>query len=318
MLALARAIEDRFEGARASLHGNTVIADVKFGEVWYRGRLVHEPVARVAVALPSTDGFELALRWNDRWTGEELVARAASFDDSFLVETNDLVLAAAWLDHEARSALLASRYISARTDRATALMLRDSGWQHQVSNDEVSARRRSAEPSAERMGDMLAVCLVLASRPTRWARAFAHVARALGGEAAPRVELGGRPVIRVRRDRVDIHVRLVRRLGPGDHGRLRTVVSSNRDSTDAGTLSLITDGLPRAAWPTTVAGPTSIRIDARAAQLLELACPSATVVRRHDIEIAFDGAVADRDRLGAAVELAAHWAGDARGTSPYR
>ncbi|HEV7556424.1 MAG TPA: hypothetical protein VGO00_13250 [Kofleriaceae bacterium] len=318
MLALARAIEERFDAVRTSVRGDTVVTEVKHGDVWYRGRLVSEPFARVAVSLPSTDGFELALRWNDRWTGEELVARAASFDDSFLVETNDLVLAANWLDHEARSALLASRYISARTDRATALMLRDSGWEHQVSNDEVSARRRSSESSAERMGDMLSVCLVIASRPMRWARAFAAVARALGGEAAPRIELGGRPVIRVRRGRVEVGVRLMRRLGPGDRGRLRTVVGSHRDSTDGGTLSLISDGLPRAAWPSTAYGPISLPIDARAASLLEIACPSATVVRPHDVVITFDGAIADRDRLGAAIELAAHWSSDPRHTGPYR
>ena len=45
-----------------------------------------------------------------------------------------------------------------------------------------------------------------------------------------------------------------------------------------------------------------------AAHLLEIARPSATTVRPHDVEIAFDGALVDRERLGAAIELAAWWA----------
>jgi hypothetical protein len=41
-------------------------------------------------------------------------------------------------------------------------------------------------------------------------------------------------------------------------------------------------------------------------------------VRPHDIEIAFDGALGDSDRMSAAVELAAHWACDAHAAGPYR
>ena len=52
--------------------------------------------------------------------------------------------------------------------------------------------------------------------------------------------------------------------------------------------------------------------------LIDAARPSSTIVRPHDVEIAFDGALADRDRLGAAVELAAHWACDVRALGPYR
>jgi hypothetical protein len=317
VFALAQAVEDRFAGARTQIQGDTVLAEVPLDDVWYRGRLAIRPFGCVTVQLPSTDGFELALRWNDRWTTDGvMVARPASFDDSFLVETNDLVLGAVWLDHDARSALLASRYVSAPSDRQTALMLRCNAWEHQVCNDEVSARRKTTESSLERMADMLQVSLVLASRPMRWAKAFAAIARALGGHAAPRIELGGKPVLRVRRGRSEVSVRLARRLGPGDAGRLRTVVGAHRDGTEAGTLSLISDGLPRAAWPPLTQTTTSIRIDTRAASLLEAACPSATVVRPHDVQIAFDGALADRDRLGAAIELAAHWS--AEPTGPYR
>ncbi|MDQ3366935.1 MAG: hypothetical protein M3680_16050, partial [Myxococcota bacterium] len=62
----------------------------------------------------------------------------------------------------------------------------------------------------------------------------------------------------------------------------------------------------------------TLAIDARAAHLLEAGRPSATTVRAHDVEIAFDGAIADRERLGAAIELAAWWASDAFGSDPYR
>ena len=37
-----------------------------------------------------------------------------------------------------------------------------------------------------------------------------------------------------------------------------------------------------------------------------------------DVEITFDGALGDRDRMAAAVELAAWWACDARTMGPYR
>ncbi len=318
MASLAHAIEDRFPGARTSQHGPRTEAEVAFEGITYRARLEMDPAARVIVSMPSTDGFELSLRWNDRWTNGG--PRAASFDDSFLVETNDLALAGVWLDREAREALLASRYVSSKqSERDTALLIRDGAWTHEVSNDEVSARRRGTESSVERMADMLLVSLLLASRPVRWARAFATAGRALGGEPATRIDVGGKPALRVRRGNTDVTVRVVRRLGPGDPGRLRTIVSAHRHGSSGDTLSLISDNLPRAAWPppTDPSGGT-LAIDTRAGQLLDAARPSATMVRRHDVEIAFDGAAVDRDRLGAAIELAAHWASSARDSGPYR
>ena len=317
--SLCDVIDRRVADATATREGARVVASIILDGVAYRARLEMEPQARVVVALPSTDGFELVLKWNDRWANDGL-PRAASFDDSFLVETNDLALAGVWLDHEARSGLLASRYVSAKqVSRETALMFRDGTWVHEVSNDEVVAIRRDGEQSEERMVDMLMASLVLASRPVRWARAFAQVGRALGGEPAARIELGGKPALRVRRGAVDVLVRVMRRLGPGDPGRLRTIVSAHRHGSGGETLSLISDGLPRSAWPPP-ADPSSgmLAIDTRAAQLLDTARPSATTVRLHDVEIAFDGALADRDRLGAAVELAAWWAADTRTAGPYR
>ena len=317
--ALSRAISDRFAGARVHRDGALVHAQVLHEDVWYRARLEMMPSARVSVGLPCTDGFELTLKWNDRYANDG-APRAASFDDSFLVETNDLALASVWLDHEARSALLASRYVSAsQPERVTALMLRDGSWIYEVTNDEVSARRRDPEPSTDRMADMLLASVLVAARPNRWAKAFATLGRQLGGEPARRIEVGGKPALRVRRGNVDVLVHIVRRLGPGDPGRLRTIVSAHRHGSGGQTLSLISEGLPRAAWPPP-ADPTggTLPIDPRAAQLLDAGRPSATTVRAHDVEIAFDGAIADRERLGAAIELAAWWASDAFRTGPYR
>lgn len=318
--ALHHAIEQRFSGARGELVGEVVHADIPIDGVWYRARLAMQPVASVVVPLPCTDGFELTLRWNDRCANDDGAPRAASFDDSFLVETNDFALAGVWLDHDVRSGLLASRYVSSpRAERQTALLLRDARWIHQVSNDEVYARRPDAEPSGDRMADMLMASLLLASLPVRWARAFSHVAGALGGRTAARIEIGGRPALRVRRHSVDVNVNIVRRLGPGDPGRLRTVISAHRLGSGGETLSLISDGLPRAAWPPP-ADPSSgtLYIDPHAARLLDVARPSSTTVRPHDVEIAFDGALTDRDRMGAAIDLAAWWACDAHASGPYR
>lgn len=320
LYALHHAIEQRFAGARGELVGEVVHADIPIDGVWYRARLAMQPVASVVVPLPCTDGFELTLRWNDRCANDDGAPRAASFDDSFLVETNDFALAGVWLDHDVRSGLLASRYVSSpRAERQTALLLRDARWIHQVSNDEVYARRPDAEPSGDRMADMLMASLMLASLPVRWARAFSHVAGALGGRTAARIEIGGRPALRVRRRSVDVNVNIVRRLGPGDPGRLRTVVSAHRLGSGGETLSLISDGLPRAAWPPP-ADPSSgtLYIDPHAARMLDAARPSSTTVRSHDVEIAFDGALIDRERIGAAVDLAAWWACDAHASGPYR
>jgi len=171
----------------------------------------------------------------------------------------------------------------------------------------------------DRMADMLMASLLLASRPVRWARAFSRVAAALGGRPAARIEVGGRPALRVRRNTIDVSVRIVRRLGPGDPGRLRTVISAHRVGSGGETLSLISEGLPRAAWPPPADPSTgTLYIDRRAAALLDAARPSSTTVRSHDVEIAFDGALADHDRMGAAIELAAWWACESHGQGPYR
>ena len=315
---LASAIVDRFPGATCTADPVGVRIELTLGETAYRARAQLEPVGRVAVQLPSTDAFELTVSWTDRVRHG---VREASFDDSCLVETNDVALAGVWLDDEVRGALLASRYVSGAPDplRATLPLLRDGTWHHELRSDEVMATRTDPELAPSRIGDLLAASLALASRPVRWAHRFAPIAKALGGEAAPRVELGGRPIVRVHRGPIDVTVRLLRRLGPADPGRLRTVVGAHRVGATGETLALIADDLPRTAWPpANEPAPSSLRIDDRARRLLDAARPATTMVRRHDVEITFDGAVTDGERLGAAVELAAHWAGERTRTGPYR
>jgi hypothetical protein len=317
--ALISAICERFPGAR-DVDGRV---EIEADGVTYRARVAQEPVGLVSVQVPATDGFELSLKWTDRGTP---ATRAASFDDSFLVETNDVALANAWLDLEVREALIASRYVAGSSPlRDTALLLRDGSWEHELRGDEVSARRTQREPSVVRIADMLHATLVLASRPARWARSFARLGKSLGAETASRVELGGRPILRVRRGATEVTARLLRRLGPADAGRLRLVVAAHRHGSGGETLTLIADDLPRAAWPPANArggtlaidarAPT-LAIDARARTLLDAARPSTTIVRPHDIEITFDGGATDGDRLGAAIELAAHLAGPP--SAPYR
>ena len=312
-------ILERFAVSRIDATAGRVQAVIEVDQTSYRALLVMAPAASIVVGLPCIDGFELRMRWTDRWANGG-APRPASFDDSFLIETNDLALATIWLDHVSRSALLSSRYVSAQqVTRSTALLWRDAGWLHEISHDHVRADRRDAEPSAERMADMLAASLLLAARPVRWASAFHPIARSLGADAAPRVEVGGKPLLRVRRGAVDVTVHIARRLGPGDTGRLRTIVSAHRHGSGGETLSLISEDLPRAAWPPpNPSGSVALVIDPRAAELLEMARPSSTMVRPHDVDIAFDGALSDPHRLGAAIELAAWWAREVSGTGPYR
>ncbi|CAN5921622.1 hypothetical protein BH11MYX3_BH11MYX3_09360 [soil metagenome] len=317
--ALRSVIEQRFAVTRIDATAARLNATIEVDQASYRATLIMEPSASIVVALPCIDGFELRVRWTDRWANSG-APRAASFDDSFLIETNDLALATIWLDHVSRSALLSSRYVSSQQlARSTALLWRDAAWIHEIAHDQVRADRADAELSPERMGDLLGASLLLAARPARWARALEPVGRSLGADAAPRVEVGGKPILRVRRGAVDVTVHIARRLGPGDTGRLRTIVSAHRHGSGGETLSLIAEDLPRAAWPPPNApGPLAMTIDPRAAELLEIARPSASTVRPHDVEIAFDGALSDARRMGAAIELAAWWAREVSGTGPYR
>jgi hypothetical protein len=211
--------------------------------------------------------------------------------------------------------------VCAPNARNTAVLLRDGRWSHELRDGELTARCAGSERSVDRIADMLDASLALASRPARWARWFAKLARELGGDASARVELAGKPVLRVRRGSVDVTVRLLRRLDPDEGGRFRTVIGARRHGSGGETLTLIADDLPRAAWPPPAAEPPDaprMKIDAGHSNLLDRARPSASIVRPHDVEITFDGAVHDAHRLGAAIELAAQWAASAATGGPYR
>ncbi|HEX4456176.1 MAG TPA: hypothetical protein VH143_35185 [Kofleriaceae bacterium] len=318
---LAPAIERRFDGARCVTDGLGVRAVVSIDGAEYHAHASMLPRGSVAVELPPTDGFELSLAWTDRARSHR---RPPSFDDSCLVETNDVALAHAWLDTDARNALLASRYVSCpkqgQSAGTTAVMLRDGAWRHELAKNAVRAWRADVEPSAERVADILAAALALAHRPVRWARRFAKLARELGGVAANRVEIGGKPVLRVRRGHVDVTVRIVRRLDPDESGRLRTVIGAHRLASAGETLQLISEELPRVAWPPGERSSRSprLRLEPGARRLLDAAQPAASIVRPHDVEITFDGAIVGGERLGAAIELAARWAADSAADAPYR
>ncbi len=316
MERLAAALTHRFAGARLDVRDAVLDASVPYDGAWFGARLEMAPIARIAVAIAPIDGFELAVQWSDHWSGET-APRSASFDDSFFVHTNDLALAHVWLDGRARDSLHASRFVS-RAGRlgTTAELVRDGAWLHEVDRDQVVARRRDAETSPERMAELLATSLVLASSPARWAAGYVQLAQRLGGEASTRVELGGRPAIRAVRGNLEVLVHLVRRLAPDDPGRLRTLVSARRYGGGGERLALVRDGMPRDAARPSNDSIGALMLDADAARLLDLARPSAAAVHAQEVEITFDGALLDHERLGAAIELAARWG--AASMTPYR
>ena len=259
------------------------------------------------------------------WTDRARSHRQPSFDDSCLVETNDVALAHAWLDVEAQTALLASRYVSAPSRRVTAVMLRDGAWTHRLRRGAAIATRASS--SRRPIGSRIYSASCSRSRIGRRAgRAPSRSSPAtLGGTASPRVEVGGMPVLRVRRGAVDVTVRVLRRLDPDEPGRLRTVIGAHRLRSTGETLQLISEQLPRAAWPPPCLPPGErsmgaprLPIEPGARRLLEAAKPAASIVRPHDVEITFHGAIVGGERLGAAIELAARWAADTAADGPYR
>ena len=70
---LASAIEERFPSARCVIDAAGVRVEVTVHDMTYRARAQMEPVGRVAVQLPSTDGFELSVSWTDRGRSVDLI-----------------------------------------------------------------------------------------------------------------------------------------------------------------------------------------------------------------------------------------------------
>jgi len=275
---------------------------------WYRVRVTP---TRISVAIPRVDGFTLALRWSDRWVGDD----HREIDDSFFVETNDLALAHLWLDGGTRDTLFASRYMCHERLDATARMTRDGSWIHEVTEEGVIAHRSTPEDSPQRLADLVAASIALASRPVEWARSLAVVAKRLGAQSSSRIELGGRPALRALRGNLEVCVHLLRRLSPDEPGRLRTLVTAQRPGS-GDRLALVRDGRPHdVARPATIS-TGALLLDGEAARLLDRARPATAGVHAQEVEITFDGALLDADRLGAAIELAARWS--AASMTPYR
>lgn len=298
------ALRARHPSARARKDGDLLAIEIEVDATTHRVRIdsgAADREPRITTPIPTTDGFVLGVRWADRWAGSSGRDRdpllvAPSFDDAAIIETNDPALAAAWIDHHVRDALLVSRLSPDHLDQMTAW--RETGWAFELDGDEVTAWRLPGESALERLVVILDVVLALAARPVRWIKAFGAAATRLGGELAARVEVGGKPVLRVRRGPVDVRISLVRRLGPGDPGRLRTELVARR-------LDVTSSELP--ATP-------------RAAELLAVCNPITPTLRGPDLSLVFEGVVTDAERLDAAVELAAHWCTEtSAGTfGPYR
>lgn len=321
-------------GERARVEGTAVRAIVQHGDAWLATRVRTEPVAEVFVITRALDGFELSIKWGDRWRDPDVGDDV--FDRTFALATNDEAMMRAWLDEPSRRALLASAYayesdaISLSTMQAVAAT---RTWAYELANDELAAAKGGAERDVDRFVIAIETACTLAARSQRWAAAYAPIARALGGVAASEVHVGGEPVIVATRSAIEVGMRLVRRIGAGED-RLRTVIRASR--LGDGRLALWNDDLPKAARP---AAPAGARFDValvgyqlrasderaagklgeQAKKLVAAARPAAVIVDADSVDVWFDGALADPARIDPAFALAAHLAVDAiSAQGPYR
>lgn len=276
---LAALLAARHPDARIERREDEVAIVVGVDDSWQACRVRVSPVAEVFVALPPLDGFELEVSRRDRW-GRDVVVGDPVFDGRFFITSNDEELARLWLDPVSRQAI-----DGAEVDFAIEDGRLSATFGHRPT-EELDALDRG----------LVAACRV-AGFLGRWAAAYAEVGRALGG-AIPtdRVELGGRPVLRLERRGVEVAVHLRRRRGRSEG--LRTLVAASRASM---------------RWDDPARRKDRIRT------LLERSGPSAAELTDSAAEVWFDGAVADLARLQAAIELCARWVVDVPdGQGPYR
>ncbi len=319
-------------GEKTRVEGTILHAIVQQGDSWVPTRVRTEPVAEVFVATRALDGFELAIRFGDRWRDPDV--GDPTFDDAFALETNDVPLMRAVLDDAARDAILASIYSYPHEDPFTGrVQLVQRTWNYDLAADQLVITKGSRETDVEHYMRFVVAGCTLAARAQRWASEYAKVAREIGGTAAAEVEIGGAPVISVTRSAVDVAVRLVRRIG--DAARLRTIVSAPRIGSE-GTLSLVNDDLPKAARPPLPDGErrhlelgdyklrassddAAAKVSELAKKLIAVAQPAVIVVDVDSVDVWFDGAPCERTRLDAAVALVAQLAVDAiAAQGPYR
>jgi len=327
-------------GTTTKVEGDVLRAVVQQGDAWLATRIRTEPVAEVFVITRPLDGFELAIRWGDRWRDPDV--GDVAFDTAFGLTTNDEPLMRAWLDDTSRAALLASAYASQADDTAydhvidqvtgrTAVM---HAWSYELGNDQLAATKGSRERRPDRYMTAIKTACTVAARSQRWAAEYAEVARQLGGTAAPEVEIGGGPIMSITRSAIDVTVRMLRRNGRGDD-RLRTVISAPR--VGDGRLGLWNDHWSKGDLPKNVddgekfplelgeyrlrasSKEAAAKIDDLAKKLLAVAQPVAVVVDADSVDLWFEGALAAFDRLDTAVALAAKLAVDAIAPQgPYR
>src|SRR5688572_25033414 len=108
LAGLLQELEPQLPDARMRVEGDVLRATSRHGDAWFATRSRVAPFAEVFVALRPIDGFELAIRWGDRYRDPEV--GDVAFDELFGIATNDVALMRAWLDEVARQALVASAY----------------------------------------------------------------------------------------------------------------------------------------------------------------------------------------------------------------
>jgi hypothetical protein len=333
-------------GEKVRVEGTTLQATVRQGDAWFATRIRTEPVAELYVTTRALDGFELSVRWGDRWRDPEV--GEDTFDGAFGLATNDEPLMRSWLDEPARRALLDSIYTFQVDDLSysESLGLRpgDRGWQpaatgqrtwtYELRDDELAVTKGSSERNAERFMRAIVTACTVAARSQRWAAEYAVLARSLGGSAASELELGGKPIIMAARDGVGVSIRVLRRVA-GGVGRLRTLVSAPR-AQGSGTLSLVDQDFPRTARPALPDGSRhplelasyqlrasspemAAKLDETTRKLVMLARPGALTLDASAVELWLDGAPMEHARLDAAVVLVTRCAIDAIAVQgPYR
>jgi len=317
-------------GEKTRIAGNMLHAIVQHGDAWIPTRVRTAPVAEVFVATRALDGFELSIRWGDRWRDPDVGDEV--FDRAFSLETNDQVLMRAWLDDESRAALLASAYAYESDDISLATMQAMAAtrtWTYELANDELVVTKGGGENDVDRFMTAIETACTIAARSQRWASACAEIARKIGGTAASEVNIGGDPVITATRSAIDVTMRFVRRTGSVD--RLRTVVRAPRIGDGRLALWNHDEARPEfsggSKFPLEL-GPYRLRasderaarkIDDVAKKLVVAARPSAVVIDADSVDLWFEGALADHGQIDTAVALAAHLAVDAiAAQGPYR
>lgn len=332
---LATAFESHF-GLQVRRDGAWIHALIEADGGFFNARVRNDPVAELFVTPCKLDGFELVLR------GERMRADA-TFETALNASTNDHELARLWFDAPARQQVLDSAYEYHLSESYLEGLAPDELfrgtpvrriWTYELAHDELIATKGTFEGQPEQFVLALVTACTIAARPRRWALEYAELARRLGAECRTEVELGGAPVVTTARGTTEVSLSLVRRL-PGERtGRLRTLITSRRVGLhDERTFSLIDRSASRTMIPPLPEGDrrgfgvedyrlrasSEVELDELATKQLVAARPSVVVADADSIDVWFDGAPTDLDRLQAAFALAGHLAvGNAAPQGPYR